>query len=68
MNQTDTRLINRVRMEFLEMPGLALTLEQASRLWNLDRHECRRILHELVNERFLTVAAAGMFLRRNDAA
>lgn len=55
-------------MEYLEMPGLRLTVDQASRLWNLDRMVCRRILKELVDERFLAEAAAGMFLRRDNAA
>ena len=32
-----THLINRVRSEFLEMPGLRLRVDQAQRLWNLDR-------------------------------
>lgn len=55
-------------MEYLEMPGLVLTVEQASRLWNLDRTVCRQVLAELVAERFLAQAGAGMFLRRDNAA
>lgn len=68
MSPIDRRLVQRIRMEYLEMPGLRLTLDQASRLWNLDRAMCRRLLAELVDERFLVEASAGMFLRRHNAA
>ena len=68
MSPIDRGLLQRIRMEYLEMPGLTLTLDQASRLWNLERPICRRILEQLVDERFLAEAAAGIFLRRNNAA
>jgi hypothetical protein len=32
-------LLNRVRGEYAEMPGLTLTLAQAQRLWGLDRNQ-----------------------------
>jgi hypothetical protein len=46
-------LINRVRSEFIEMPGLRLRVDQAQRLWNLDRASCETILHSLVEAKFL---------------
>jgi hypothetical protein len=46
-------LINRVRSEFIEMPGLRLRLEQAQRLWNLDRPSCEIVLRSLVEAEFL---------------
>ena len=46
-------LLNRVRSEFLEMPGLRLKVEQAQRLWNLDRTSCERLLASLVEMKFL---------------
>jgi hypothetical protein len=46
-------LLNRVRGEFLEMPGLRLKVEQAQRLWNLDRASCELLLSVLVEARFL---------------
>jgi hypothetical protein len=46
-------LINRVRSEFIEMPGLRLRLEQAQRLWNLDRASCEVLLTSLVDAKFL---------------
>ena len=47
-------LINRVRSEFIEMPGLRLRLEQAQRLWNLDRASCEVLLASLVEAKFLS--------------
>jgi hypothetical protein len=43
----------RIQAEFVEMPGLKLTLSQASRLFNLDRTECERVLSTLVDRRVL---------------
>jgi hypothetical protein len=38
----------RLRAEFAEMPGMKLTLPQASRLFNLDPVQCEGVLRELV--------------------
>ena len=46
-------LINRIRAEFLEMPGLSLTLSQTQRLCGGDRAACETALHMLVDEDFL---------------
>ena len=46
-------LLNRVRSEFIEMPGLRLRIDQAQRLWNLDRDMCECILRSLVDAKFL---------------
>jgi len=46
-------LLNRVRSEFIEMPGLRLRIDQAQRLWNLDRAVCEHILGSLVEAKFL---------------
>lgn len=56
-------LIERVRMEYLEMPGLALTCRQARRLFNLDAGVCEGILAQLVEEHFLSRSISGVFLR-----
>jgi hypothetical protein len=48
-----TTLLNRVRSEFIEMPGLRLRLDQAQRLWNLDRTVCELVLSSLVDAKFL---------------
>ena len=47
-------LLNRIRGEFIEMPGLRLRVEQAQRLWNLDRSSCEVLLRSLVDAKFLS--------------
>jgi len=47
-------LIRRVRAEFIEMPGMQLTLPQAARLWGLDPTTCDHILGVLAGSGFLT--------------
>ncbi len=56
-------LARRVRGEDLEMPGLALTLGQAQRMWNLRRGDCERLLGDLVDAGFLACTPLGMFVR-----
>ena len=46
-------LLNRVRSEFIEMPGLRLRIDQAQRLWNLDKALCENVLRSLVDAKFL---------------
>jgi hypothetical protein len=38
----------RIRAEYLEMPGLKLTLPQAARLFNVEASDCARVLDTLV--------------------
>ena len=59
----DCHLLMRIRMEYIEMPGLQLTGGQARRLWNLDQSTCEDILATLVEEQFLTRTARGTYLR-----
>lgn len=56
-------LLYRIRGEFLEMPGLRLTLEQAARLWHLDAAICAAALMRLVSDRFLTRTRHGAYVR-----
>jgi hypothetical protein len=53
----------RIRGEFLEMPGLRLTTEQARRLWRLDETACDAVLGALVDSRFLAKTRDGAFVR-----
>ena len=59
-------LLAQIRGEFREMPGLTLTLRQASRLWNLDFLTCDVALRTLVDERFLGRTRLGGFRRAED--
>jgi DNA-binding IclR family transcriptional regulator len=58
MNSTggdDQDLHLRVLAEFREMPGLRLTLAQASRLFDIEPTRCRRVLGTLVDAGCLAI-------------
>jgi hypothetical protein len=42
------RLAARIRAEFLEMPGMRLTLPQAQCLWGVDQETCEQVIAMLV--------------------
>jgi hypothetical protein len=54
----------RVRGEYLEMPGLRLNLDQATRLWAIDRVACGAVLDALVGADFLQRDRDGRYTRR----
>ena len=45
--------VERVRAEYLEMPGLSLTQYQMRRLWLLDASLCDAVVDALVKSSFL---------------
>jgi hypothetical protein len=57
-----TALTARIRAEFLEMPGLKLTLPQARRLWNVDEASCQQALATLAAEDFLYQTRSGAYV------
>ena len=59
----DRSLQARIRAEYDEMPGLNLTLPQASRLFDCDATTCTRALMRLIAEGVLSVDE-GVFVRR----
>lgn len=59
-------LSGRIRDEFMEMPGTALTLPQASRLFGVPADVCGRIFGELIRSGSLTLADSRY--RRHSAA
>jgi hypothetical protein len=61
-------MVQRVRGEFLEMPGLRLTPEQARRLWRLDQSACEIVLGALVDARFLARTRDGAFVRQDGSS
>jgi hypothetical protein len=63
----DDDLLNRIRCEFIEMPGLRLTRQQAQRLYGLDEVRCQRALDRLVDARFLCIKSNGTYGRLSDA-
>jgi hypothetical protein len=59
--------VDRVRAEFMEMPGLRLTLPQAARLMGLDQVTCDHVIGALEHGRFLRRTPAGLVARVEDA-
>ena len=66
LNTSREQMIRRISCEYLEMPGLRLTSEQAQRLWGLDRESCSEILTELVATNFLARTADGRYARASE--
>ena len=56
-------VLQRIFSEFLEMPGMRLTCQQAQRLWGLDAATCLAALELLVERKFLYRTARGMYAR-----
>jgi hypothetical protein len=55
--------LSRAKAEFLEMPGLKLTAQQARRLWAVDARLCDAVLAALVESRFLVKTRDAAFTR-----
>ena len=55
--------LHRARADFLEMPGLRLTANQARRLWMLDPAVCEAVLNDLVSMHFLERIGRDAFRR-----
>lgn len=56
-------LLQRVRSEFNEMPGLRLTPAQAAKLLGLDPSSCQRVINALVQSAFLRWTPDGTVVR-----
>lgn len=60
------RLLERIRAEYLEMPGMRLKAEQVQRLCGVERALCQPVLDSLVHARFLCVRPDGTYARLTD--
>ena len=58
----DGSLMNRIRGEYREMPGLRLTSAQAQRLWNLDREQCDAVFAALIDAGVIRRTPDGSFV------
>ena len=56
--------IERMRAEYVEMPGLSVTVPQAARLWGLSTPQSERLLSTLVDNGFLLCNRKGLYRRR----
>lgn len=55
-------LIDRIRREFTDLPGLKLTPAQACRLWHVDEEVCRTAMTSLITEGVLRQTPSGAFI------
>jgi hypothetical protein len=55
-------LLERIRGEFREMPGMKVTIDQACRLWNVNEAQCRNAVDALISEGFLLQTPSGAFI------
>ena len=56
-------LVERVRAEYLEMPGMSLTIAQVQRLCGIEHTLCQTVLDRLVDSKFLCVTPKGLYAR-----
>jgi DNA-binding Lrp family transcriptional regulator len=56
-------LVRRIVAEFDDMPGLALTVRQASRFLGVDQTACARILDTLTRDGVLRCTAHDVYVR-----
>jgi hypothetical protein len=56
-------LIDRLRAEYLEMPGLRLNQTQVEKLCGIENGICQAVLDTLVEERFLARRPDGTYVR-----
>jgi len=66
--RTRETVTERLRAEFIEMPGLRLTSEQVQRLCGVERRVCQMVLDALVDAKFLARAPDGAYARLTDGA
>ena len=54
-------IVRRISAEFREMPGLVLSIKQASRLLGIDESACERILASLAKDGLLRRRSGGSY-------
>jgi len=57
------KLAERIRAEFDEMPGMVLTMRQASRFFGVDHEMMRSVIDELVASAYLRLTRGGEIAR-----
>ena len=64
--RTTEEVLNRLRAEYLEMPGLRLKPAEVQRLCGVERMICQILLDVLVDEKFLCAKLDGYYARLTD--
>ena len=60
------QVLERIRAEYLEMPGMRLNLDQVQRLCGIERSMCKVALDALVETKFLCMRSDGSYVRLAD--
>lgn len=64
----DQRVLERLRAEYLEMPGMKLTIDQVQRLCGIEPEMCALVLDALVKANVLRLNADGTYVRWTDGS
>jgi len=64
----DQRVLERLRAEYLEMPGLKLTIDQIQRLCGIEPRMCKPVLDTLVKTSFLRLNSDGTHVRSTEGS
>jgi hypothetical protein len=56
------QILERLRAEYREMPGMRLKLEQVQRLCGIEQPVCKRALEALVEAKFLRLGSDGAYV------
>ena len=63
--QSSEPRLHSIESEFLESPGLRLSLDEARRLFHMDAEDCRAVLEALVATQFLRRTRDAILLRND---
>jgi len=61
------KLVQRIREEFEEAPGLEINIDEGARFWALDRDTCELVLARLHDINFLVRTGDGRYHRASAA-
>jgi hypothetical protein len=64
----DQRVLDRLRAEYLEMPGMKLRIEQIQRLCGVEQTMCKLVLDALVRASFLCLKSDGTYVRLTEGS
>ena len=64
----DQRVLERLRAEYLEMPGMKLRIEQVQRLCGIEQTMCKLVLDALVKANFLCLKSDGTYVRLTEGS
>ena len=66
MNVPAAQILQRIKSEYIEMPGLTLRPEQVQRLCGVDDAACQTVLETLVEIGFLSKRSDGAYARHRN--